>query len=81
MPGRRDEAVLALKDRYSADAEGIDRYFDLIDTLAADVEHIGNAKWWELVLFPFVFRRLMRFRQRAVREVLDELIENEELKF
>jgi len=80
MPGRRDEALTALKDRYPADAKGIDRYFDLIDTLEAEVEHIQHAKWWELALFPFVFRHLMRFRQRAVREVLDELVENEELK-
>jgi len=80
MPRRRDEAIIALKDRYPADANGIDRYFDLIDTLATDVDHIGNAKWWELVLFPFVFHRLMKFRPRAVREVLDELIEIEELK-
>ncbi|HXY54318.1 MAG TPA: NAD(P)/FAD-dependent oxidoreductase [Nitrospirota bacterium] len=80
MPNRRDEAMTALKDRYPADAKGIDRYFDLIDTLAKDVERIEHATWWELMLFPFVFRSLIRYRRRSVREVLDGIIENEELK-
>ena len=80
MPMGREEAMSALRERYPAEAEGIGRYFDLIDALAADFERVNGAAWWQLMLFPIVFRRLFRYRRRAVREVLDGLIKNEELK-
>ena len=51
MPMGREEAMLALRERYPAETEGIDRYFDLIDALATDVERvqIGRASCRERV--------------------------------
>ncbi len=80
MPNGRDSALSALRERYPAEASGIEEYFTLIDALADDMKRLEDAAWWELMLFPVVFRNLFRYRKRAVREVLDGMIANEELK-
>lgn len=80
MPDGRPEAIAALKERYPSETTGIDRYFDLIDALTHDMERIGHARWWQLMLFPVVYPTLFKYRKRAVREVLDEMIDSEELK-
>lgn len=80
MPNRRDNVLSALKERYPAEANGIKEYFTLIDALADDFSRLEDAAWWELMLFPLVFRNLVKYRKLAVREVLDGMIANEELK-
>ena len=80
MPDRREKALSALKERYPEDASGLDRYFNLIDSLASDIERVQHARWWELMLFPLLFSNLLKYQKLSVLDVLDELLENEELK-
>jgi hypothetical protein len=65
---------------YPSETAGIDRYFDLIGSLADDMERPAHASWWQLMLLPLVYPMLFKYHNRAVREALDEIIDNNEFK-
>ncbi len=79
MPEGIDAAKKALK-AYFDDAKGIDAYFTLISEIAHDYVRLQTITWWQKLLFPFAFRILFKNRNRSLKEVLDILMDNEELK-
>ena len=79
MPEGIDAAKKALK-AYFDDAKGIDAYFTLISDIAHDYVCLQSITWWQKLLFPFAFRSLFKNRNKSLKEVLDTLMDNEELK-
>ena len=80
MPSQREMAILKLIACYPAEEQGIRAYFDLIKTIHDKIEQIQSARWWEYALFPFLFYSLIKYRHASVKEVMDTLFDNEELK-
>jgi len=70
MTDEQPEASAALLDCHPSEIAGSNRYFDLIDL----------PSWWQLMLLPLVYPMLFKYRNRAVREVLDEITDINELK-
>ena len=79
MPEGIDAAKEALKKHFP-DAQGIDAYFSLISDVANDYVRLQTISWWQKLLFPMTFRTLFKNRHKSLKEVLDTLIDNEELK-
>ena len=79
MPEGIDAAKKALKEHFP-DAQGIDAYFSLIRDVANDYVRMQTISWWQKLLFPITFRTIFKHRHKSLKEVLDTLIDNEELK-
>lgn len=80
MPDGVDEAKAALGEKFPDDRQGIEKYFRLISSIAAEHEKLSDIKWWHKLLFPFIFPMIFRYKKTAVEELLDSIIDNEELK-
>jgi len=80
MPDGIEEAKTALKARFSEENKGIDAYFELITAIATEYGKLSSMTWWQKLLFPFVFKNIFQNKNRALKETLDTLMNNEELK-
>jgi len=80
MPDGFTEAYSALVATFPDETEGIKAYFELITAIALEYEKLVNMKWWQKLLFPFIFKSIFKYRQTSLQEVLDTLFKDEELK-
>jgi len=80
MPDGIEEAKAALKARFDEESKGIDAYFELITAIATEYGKLSSMTWWQKLLFPFVFKNIFKNRNRALKETLDHLFNNEEIK-
>ena len=80
MPDGIEEAKKALKARFSDETTGIDAYFKLIEAIASEYAKLPFMKWWQKLLFPFVFKNIFKYSKTSLKETLDQLLSNEELK-
>ena len=60
--------------------KGLKKYFALISVIAQDYVRMRTMSLWQKLLFPFVFKTVFNYRHSSLKEVLDTLIDNEELK-
>lgn len=80
MPDDIDKAISALSIKYPSEEKAIKKYFDLIKTISDEYRMLFTAPWWKRVLFPFFFKNIVKYKTVSVKEVMDHLIKNEELK-
>ena len=80
MPNNIKDAIAKLKAHYPKESTAIDRYFALIKKIHDLIEQIQNLKWWEMALFPWVFRTLLYYRKHSVKDIMDKLFIDEKLK-
>ncbi|MDM5271616.1 NAD(P)/FAD-dependent oxidoreductase [Sulfurovum sp. zt1-1] len=80
MPDDIGKAISALYLKYPSEEKVIDKYFDLIKTISDEYGKLFTAPWWKLALFPFFFKNIVKYKTASVKEVMDNLTENEELK-
>ena len=80
LPDGVESVKESLKNRFPKENASIDRYFTLMRRISEDFVKLSDIKWWQMPLFPLIFRSILRYRKKAVREVLDDLFSNEELK-
>lgn len=80
MPDDIEKAIVALCKKYPSEEKGIKEYFRLIENISDEYEKLSTAPKWKLMLFPFFFKNILKYRTASVKEVMDSLMENEELK-
>jgi len=80
IPDGIDEAKHTLIQKFPNEEKGIRRYFKSITAVANDFEKMGDMKLWQKILFPFLFRSVFKYRKSTLKEILDGIIDNEELK-
>ena len=80
MPDSRDEAIVALCEKYPSEEKAIKKYFVLMHKISDEFSKLSRASWWQLALFPFIFTNVLRYRTASVKKVMDGLIKDEQLK-
>ncbi len=80
MPDGVSEAQKALIEKFPREGKGIRKYFKLIEKIAKSLEELQSASWYHFSFFPFLFWDIVIYKPKSVREVLNKLIEDEELK-
>lgn len=80
MPDNVEKAKQALKERFRLEHKAIDIYFELIEKVATALQKLVDPTWLDYLLFPFKFFVLLRYKNKSVKEVLNSLTNNEELK-
>ena len=80
MPDGIDKAKDALIQKFPKEKSGIEAYFSSITAVAQDIEKLSTIKFWQKMLFPFLFRSVFKYRKSTLKEVLDSIIDDEELK-
>ncbi|MEA2028000.1 MAG: NAD(P)/FAD-dependent oxidoreductase [Campylobacterota bacterium] len=80
MPHGVEEAKRALKEIFIDEESNIDRYFELIEAIYSELEILGNLKWYQYPIVPFLAHNVLRYKNKSVSEVMNEITSNEELK-
>lgn len=80
MPDDIEKAISALCVKYPSEEKAIKKYFDLIKTISDEYGKLFTSPWWKLALFSFFFKNIVKYKTASVKEVMDNLTENEELK-
>jgi len=80
MPDDLQEAEERLTEKFSHEQKGIEKYFKLIGNISKELETLQSASWYHYLLFPLLFSNILQYKNKTVTEVLDNIIENEELK-
>ncbi|RUM71993.1 MAG: NAD(P)/FAD-dependent oxidoreductase [Sulfurovum sp.] len=80
MPEGKEEAIKALTLAYPEEKEAIQKYFSLIKSVSDEFIKLVDAKWWQYLLFPFIFKNVLRYRTSSVKDVMDKLFKNEDIK-
>jgi len=80
MPEGIENAKMALINRFLEEKQGVDDYFDIIESIAKEYVAYVSATRWQKLFTPFIFRTLFKYRKAALKETLDRLTDNEELK-
>jgi len=80
MPDGVENAKNALKQKFPEETKVIDEYFKIIFEISECFEKLSNLKWYHYLFFPFLFAPILKYKNKSVTEVLDNLTKNEELK-
>lgn len=80
MPDDVQEAQDRLTEKFPNEQKGIEKYFKIIGNISKELETLQSASWYHYLLFPLLFSNILRYRNRTVTEVLDNIIETDELK-
>jgi len=80
MPHDKNEAIEKLVFKYPKERLAIEHYFNLIGNVSNDFMKVQNIKWWQYLVFPFVFKTIAQYKNRSVKDVMDQLFVSEELK-
>ena len=80
MPDGIVNSKKALISKFPSEQSGIEKYFDIIEAIAKNLETLQGASWYHFALFPLLFWRVLYYKPKSVTEVLDSIIDNEELK-
>ena len=80
MPDDTKKAITALCEKFPDEEKGIKAYFSAIKNISEEFDQIRTAPKWKLMLFPLFFKHIARYKTATVKEVIDDLMENEALK-
>lgn len=80
MPDGVENAKNALKQKFPKETKAIEKYFEIIFEISDCFLKLSNLKWYHYLLFPFLFTSLLKYKNKSVTDVLDNLTKNEELK-
>jgi phytoene dehydrogenase-like protein len=80
MPHDKQKAIEYLSLTFPDEVEAISRYFTLLEEITREFEKLTAASWWHYMLFPFVFRHIMRYRRASTTTIMDRLFQDETLK-
>ena len=80
MPDDVQGAQDRLTEKFPNEEKGIEKYFKLIGSISKELETLQSASWYHYLLFPLLFSNILRYKNKTVTEVLDNIIEDDELK-
>lgn len=80
MPHHKKDAIEALIVQFPEEQDAIAEYFRLIEKISNEFFKLANASWWHYLLFPFIFRNLLRYRTNSTWDIMNRLFKNESLK-
>jgi len=80
MPHGVEESKKALKELFIDECESIDHYFELIAAIYQEFGALENLKWYQYLTLPIWIRHILKYKNKSVSEVMNELTTNEELK-
>ena len=80
VPDDKEEALALLSEKYPEEKGALKTYFTLLKDISDELQKVSTASWWQLLLFPRIFKNLSTYRTKSVKEVMDKLFKSEELK-
>ena len=80
MPHEREAAIEKLVLTFPHERQAILDYFGLLETVTKEFEKLMVASWWQYAMFPFVFRRILKYRTTSTKTLMDRLFKDEKLK-
>ena len=80
MPDGIDEAKQALRDKFPQEKEAINKYFQALKSVNLFYDKLSSLKWYNSFILPFLFLKILKYKNKSVSEVLDTISDNEELK-
>lgn len=80
MPNGTENAKKTLKEKFPKETKAIEEYFRIIFEISECFLKLSNLKWYHYLLFPFLFTSLLKYKNKSVTDMLDNLTKNEELK-
>ena len=80
MPHDKQKAIVDLIATFPDEAEAIIRYFALLESISREFVRVSTASWWEYMLFPFVFKHILRYRIASTKTIMDRFFQDEKLK-
>ena len=80
MPNGLEEAQKALITKFPKESRGIEKYFKILTIIGTKLEKLQNPSWYHFALFPFLFTEILLYKPKSVRDILDKLFKDEELK-
>lgn len=82
LPHGRDDMEAALVREFPAEADGIERFFDVICRIREDISEfpMSGGSLRTLLTAPFNSPTLLRYRNTTLGEFLDSLVDDERLK-
>lgn len=80
MPHGVENAKSALKKKFPKEKEAIEKYFNIILQISKSFLKMSNLKWYDYLLLPFIIAPILKYKNKSVTEVVDNLTKNEELK-
>ncbi|KYJ87651.1 phytoene desaturase family protein [Sulfurovum riftiae] len=80
MPDDVKLAKEKLIKKFLDEEKGIKKYFKLIGSIAKELESLSSASWYHYLLVPLFSPNILKYKNKTVTEVLDNIIKNDELK-
>ncbi len=80
MPNGLENGKNVLKEKFVNERDAIDEYFRIVVSISNCFLRLSNLKWHQYLLFPFIFYPIIKYKNKTVSEVLNNLTQNEELK-
>ena len=80
VPDDKDEAIQKLSDKFTDQKDQILKYFSLIENISKEFEKLSHARWWHYMFFPFFFSNILKYKKKSVKDVMDNIMDDNELK-
>lgn len=81
MPDGLENAQRTLIEKFPKEEKGIKKYFKLIAKIHKSLSTLQSASWYHYLVFPIFFWDILVYKSQNVMKVLDNIIEDKELKF
>ena len=80
LHGGFEEYLSAVKRLFPHDQKGFERYFALLKTIGGEIRRFEQMTWWQMLLFPFFFRHLIRYERASVGPIMDRYFRDARIK-
>jgi prolycopene isomerase len=80
LQGGFEEYLGAVKKLFSHEQQGFEGYFALLGRIGGEISRFEQMTWWQMLLFPFFFRHLIRYERASVGAVMDRYFRDQRIK-
>ena len=80
LHGGFEEYLGAVKKNFPHEQQGFAGYFALLRRIGGEISRFERMTWWQMLLFPFFFRHLIRYERASVGEVMDRYFRDARIK-
>lgn len=80
MPDGLDNVINTLSKKFQNEKESIKKYFNIMKIITKEYDYLQNMKWYHYAFFPLYFRTVLKYKNKSVSDVFDELFSDEQLK-
>jgi phytoene dehydrogenase-like protein len=80
MPDDFHNAQNKLINYFPHEKTGIKKYFKLISDISKELQKLQDPSWHHYIFFPLLFPNILRYKNKTVSNVLDQIIKDDRLK-